>query len=406
MASTPHRFKPFHATATTTEPTVKSPLTRWKMLIIACAVAITLLIVYKLPPAASTTAPSHRAVTPSAPVLIPELAEVSPALHQEQEIQMVSEAGQWKQANQLKKGDKVWHNGKWMVVNNLQHETSTKDAEGDVLVKPLTPALREETTLELDLSRGGDTFDETLIVPASLESLLTNGTVKTARQLQSGDRVCLSGNHIALVKKVVTKWYAPPPPQEPDANGNVTSRVIGTIKRMTDRILYLHTDKETISTTPEHPFSIEGKEWVQAGCLQKGDHIKTQDGKFVTVESLEVKPERQMVYNLKVEGTENYFVGKNKMLVHNGGDCVPTLNPFQGKTASEIDEMLRAKGYSPRGPDPVNGLGGYVNPRTGRSIHIDPANSFGEPPHVDINRLRDYKGLLPKRKYPFGPGGE
>ncbi len=77
-------------------------------------------------------------------------------------------------------------------------------------------------------------------------------------------------------------------------------------------------------------------------------------------------------------------------------------NPFRGKNASQIDEMFQRKGFEPRGPDPVNGKGGYVNPRTGRSYHIDEANSFGEAPHVDVNRPRGYKGELEKKKYSTG----
>ncbi len=74
-------------------------------------------------------------------------------------------------------------------------------------------------------------------------------------------------------------------------------------------------------------------------------------------------------------------------------------NSFKGKTPKQIDNMFKKKGFGPRGPDPVNGKGGYVNPKTGRSYHIDEANSFGEAPHVDVNRLRDYKGSLDKNKY-------
>ena len=75
-----------------------------------------------------------------------------------------------------------------------------------------------------------------------------------------------------------------------------------------------------------------------------------------------------------------------------------SFNPFKGKSAADIDGMMIRKGFSPRGPDPVSGKGGYVNPRTGRSYHIDEANSYGEPPHVDINQPRDYNGPKPKRK--------
>ncbi|MCA1790137.1 MAG: hypothetical protein LC667_09850, partial [Thioalkalivibrio sp.] len=74
------------------------------------------------------------------------------------------------------------------------------------------------------------------------------------------------------------------------------------------------------------------------------------------------------------------------------------FNPFRGRTPQEVEDMFLKKGFEPRGPDPVGGRGGYVNPRNGRSYHIDEANSFNEPPHVDVNRPRGYKGPLDKRK--------
>jgi hypothetical protein len=74
-------------------------------------------------------------------------------------------------------------------------------------------------------------------------------------------------------------------------------------------------------------------------------------------------------------------------------------NPFRGKSPNKIDDMFRKKGFEPRGPDPENGLGGYVNPENNRSYHIDPKNSFNEPPHVDVNRSKTYDGPLTKKKY-------
>lgn len=81
-------------------------------------------------------------------------------------------------------------------------------------------------------------------------------------------------------------------------------------------------------------------------------------------------------------------------------------NPFKGKTPAQIDAMFRAKGFSARGPDPVGGKGGYVNPSTGRSYHIDPEvqvfRAGTEMPHVDVNRAKGYDGMLEKKKYPLG----
>src|SRR2546423_9733495 len=77
-------------------------------------------------------------------------------------------------------------------------------------------------------------------------------------------------------------------------------------------------------------------------------------------------------------------------------------NPFKRKTPTQIIEMFRVKGFEPRGPNPMIGKDGYINPKTGRSYHIDSANSFGEAPHVDVNRLKTYDGLLDKKKYFIG----
>ena len=74
-------------------------------------------------------------------------------------------------------------------------------------------------------------------------------------------------------------------------------------------------------------------------------------------------------------------------------------NPFKGKTPEEIDKMFKDKGFDTRGPDPKGGLGGYVNPKTGRSYHIDECNSYKEPPHVDVNRLKKYPKLKKKRYF-------
>ena len=78
-------------------------------------------------------------------------------------------------------------------------------------------------------------------------------------------------------------------------------------------------------------------------------------------------------------------------------------NAFKGKTPDQIDKMFKDKGFQPRGPYPMGGKGGYVNPKTGRSYHIDPGGKYKkgtEYPHVDVNRTNG--SILPKKKYPLG----
>src|SRR5690606_9401705 len=46
----------------------------------------------------------------------------------------------------------------------------------------------------------------------------------------------------------------------------------------------------------------------------------------------------------------------------NGG--AKGLNPFRGKTFEQIDEILRAKGFVLKGPNPAAGKGSYLHPKT------------------------------------------
>ena len=74
-------------------------------------------------------------------------------------------------------------------------------------------------------------------------------------------------------------------------------------------------------------------------------------------------------------------------------------NPFRGKSADEIDDMLRKRGFKVRGESPKTGHGSYTHPRTGRGYHIDLTRH--KRPHVDVHRPRTYKGPLEKHRYPL-----
>ena len=79
-----------------------------------------------------------------------------------------------------------------------------------------------------------------------------------------------------------------------------------------------------------------------------------------------------------------------------------TANPFKGKSPKQIEKMFEAKDFEPRGPDPLSGKGGYVNPKSGYSYHIDPGGTYKkgiELPHVDVNYPHGVN--LPKKKLPI-----
>lgn len=76
-------------------------------------------------------------------------------------------------------------------------------------------------------------------------------------------------------------------------------------------------------------------------------------------------------------------------------------NPFKGKTADELAQMLAKKGYVPRDPAPISGRGNYVNPNTGRGYHIDSTHPLPKGPHVGVQRPRDVRDILSPRDYPM-----
>lgn len=76
-------------------------------------------------------------------------------------------------------------------------------------------------------------------------------------------------------------------------------------------------------------------------------------------------------------------------------------NPFKGSTVPEIDAMFRAREFKLKGSDPLNGAGSYVNPKSGRSYHIDGNHPPPKGPHVGVHRRRGYRKNLDPRDYGF-----
>jgi hypothetical protein len=74
---------------------------------------------------------------------------------------------------------------------------------------------------------------------------------------------------------------------------------------------------ETINATAEHPFHVRGKGWVGASRLIPGDAVEQFDGPGSRVVSVERDRALQDTYNFEVEGIHSYFVGKNRIWVHN-----------------------------------------------------------------------------------------
>ena len=78
-------------------------------------------------------------------------------------------------------------------------------------------------------------------------------------------------------------------------------------------------DDETLSTTPEHPFFVLLRGWVNAADLRPGAAGRKVDGAYGRVTRIALEARPQVLYNLTVATAHTFFVGDDGWLVHN--DC-------------------------------------------------------------------------------------
>ena len=74
---------------------------------------------------------------------------------------------------------------------------------------------------------------------------------------------------------------------------------------------------EQLTTTPEHPFYVQGQGWIPASELRVGDQVRKADGNSGAVEAVRFEARTQTMYNLTVAIAHTFFVGKGRWLVHN-----------------------------------------------------------------------------------------
>ncbi len=95
-------------------------------------------------------------------------------------------------------------------------------------------------------------------------------------------------------------------------------KVITLAEHQSTEILEIVIGSETISVTEEHPFYVIGKGWIKAKDIIINDECKSYNGKPVLkVLSIKKLIEKDAVYNLEVDGNQNYFVSKSRILVNN-----------------------------------------------------------------------------------------
>ena len=177
-------------------------------------------------------------------------------------------------------------------------------------------------------------------------------------------------------------------------------KVLKVYVKETTKLVHLRTDgtkdeDQTIDTTANHPFYVEGRGWVAAEDIEAGDRLHTEDGSVVVVTANETEKLRKpiKVYNLEVEDYHTYYVTADEVLVHNVyksginsinslDDLLTNPNKLSGVSGEELYSYLVKKGYDvkPLNKGSFKGIpfkegGGFkVNWGGDRILQYHPAN--------------------------------
>jgi RHS repeat-associated protein len=141
-----------------------------------------------------------------------------------------------------------------------------------------------------DLEAGGCFVAGTLVLTASGR--------KAIETIQVGDRV--------WAKDTATGKQA-------------VKEVRNVYRHQVNALVYLTVEGEEITTTPNHPFYVKGKGWVEAGNLTKQDRLEDSENRTLEIDSIRIEKQEKpvTVYNFEVAGFHSYYVGEEAVLVHN-----------------------------------------------------------------------------------------
>ncbi|SCJ29114.1 Cell wall-associated polypeptide CWBP200 [uncultured Clostridium sp.] len=168
-------------------------------------------------------------------------------------------------------------------------------------------------------------------------------------------------------------------------------KVVNTFIRETDTLITITVDREEITTTPTHPFWVEGAGWKAAGELKAGQTLRQSGGKQIRIAKVaqEQLTEPVTVYNFEVEDWHTYFVGDAGILVHNSCGGRNSIR-FNGDQQAVIDLAKQAKNIGGIRADDANTLLGWANeygvPYHGLEIHLNRSGPSSNIPHIHIGK--------------------
>lgn len=132
----------------------------------------------------------------------------------------------------------------------------------------------------------------------------------------------------------------------PDTQEVTEKTVEETFIRSTKEFVHITVGNDVITTTPEHPFYVMKKGFVNAADLRAGDILCTVNGDCVIVEMVqhEILETPAAVYNFRVETNHTYFVGQEGVGVHNA----PCVEPAKPEPKPEPGSEPKPEGKNPK----------------------------------------------------------
>jgi hypothetical protein len=164
-------------------------------------------------------------------------------------------------------------------------------------------------------------------------------------------------------------------------------RVVRTMVHTSSELVHVRTDSDTITATPNHPFRVLGRGWVEAGQLAAGDTLVLADGGRADVVSVtrEKLASPVDVYNLEVTDFHTYFVTSAGVWVHNSCS-IDIPDPTEPTPYTHPDEFENIK----------HGAQQHVG--TGKVFDLNP-QQHGGPNYNVWNNVRSWANGTGVRDY-------
>ena len=154
-----------------------------------------------------------------------------------------------------------------------------------------------------------------------------------------------------------------------EATGETALKAVTDLIRLHERVIWEVTltgpDGEIaiFNTTDDHPWWIAGQGWKKTEELVVGMAVVTRDGRGMILTSVVETTQVDKTYNLTVADFQTYFVGEQRVLVHN--DCARDQRRVEGQRERRAERRER---QSRTGPDGARDRAGNPQRQSGEGF--------------------------------------